>query len=179
MGDDLLPRDVFVVRSEVFLGRRGDDGVGQAVVFLEAFGQFDSAEGSPAGLVFAPCVAREVSADDHFHFQGVATASYRNSRMGRAEDPVGQDVRGQLHETGGDAAEHLSFVRNGFGQYHVEGRDAVGGYHDQNVVVQGVHVAYFAAKERFLSREVEVGFFQSVGCHIIPDFFVPSVCVRR
>ena len=62
----------------------------------------------------------------------------------------------------GDAARRQAFVRDGFGQYRVESRNTVGCGHDRNIVFKGVHAADFSAVERFLSRQGEIGFFQSV-----------------
>ena len=73
-----------------------------------------------------------------------------------------KDIGGQFHKAAWRCGSAQAFVRDGFGQYRVESRNAVGGGHDRNIVFKGVHAADFSAVERFLSRQGEIVFSQSV-----------------
>ena len=71
LGDDLFLGDVLVMAFGG-LGGRGDDGLGELLVLHHAFRQRNAAEGAFAGLVFAPGVAGQITADDHFHLERLA-----------------------------------------------------------------------------------------------------------
>lgn len=104
-------------------------------------------------------MAGEVSAHHHLHLERLAFETHGNHRVGRSNLPVGQNIGGSIEELGGYLIKYLPLIRYTFGQNHVECRDAVGGYHDQQIVVDVVNVADLAVINAFLTGKVEIGFY--------------------
>ena len=156
LGDNLVARDVLVV-SGFGLRGGGDDGDGELLVLLHAFGKGDATERAGAVLVLAPGATGKVAADNHLYAEALAFQTDGYHRVGRGEFPVGDDVGRVVEELGGNLVEHLSLEGDALGQDDVEGRDAVGSDHDHQVVVDVIDVADFAVIDAFLSGEVEVG----------------------
>ena len=46
-------------------------------------------------------------------------------RVGRAQEPVGDNIPRSLEEVGSDLIEHLSLVGDALGEYDIEGRDPI------------------------------------------------------
>ena len=160
---DLLLRDILVVTLGG-LRRGGDDGLGELLVLDHALGHRHSADGALAGLVLAPCVAREVAADHHLDLEGLALAPYGDHRVGHGDLPVGEDVGRGVEELGRDLVQNLSLVGYALGQDYVKGRDAVGDDHHQITVVDVVNVADLAGVLAALALEGEIGTCDSVHC---------------
>ena len=156
LGNDFLARDVQVVTLVGFRGGR-DDGLGESLVLAHAVGQPHAANLAHTFLIVAPCRASEDAADDHLYAEALALQAYGDHRVGRGQLPVGADVAGGIEELGSNLVEHLSFEGDALREDDVEGRDAVGGHHHHQVVVDVIHVAHFAVVHAFLSIEVEVG----------------------
>ena len=161
--DNLLLRDILVVALGGLRGR-GDNRLGELLVLDHAVGHLHAADGPLAGLVLAPCVAREVAADDHLHLERLALAADGDHRVGHGQLPVREDVGGGVEELGGNLVQNLALVGNALGQDDVEGRDAVGDHHDQVLVVDVVDVADFSRILALLSFEGEIGASDSVHC---------------
>ena len=155
LADDLLAGDVHVV-ALVGLGRRGDDGLGEALVLAHSLGQLDATELAASCLVLTPGRSREDATDDHLHTEALTLQAHRHHRVGGGQFPVGADVARLVEHLGCNLVQHLTFEGNTLGQHHVEGRDAVGGDHHHQVVVDVIHIAYFAVVHAFLSIEMEI-----------------------
>ena len=143
------------------LGGGSDDGFGEFLVLLHAFGEGHAAEHTVSGGVFAPCGTCQVATDDHLHGESLATVADGHHRVRVGQSPVGHDVGGRLEEVCGDLVDYLSLEGDALGKNHVEGRDTVGGNHGEQVVLDGVNVAYFSVVDGCLTGKVEVGFQQS------------------
>ena len=156
LGDDFFLGDVFVMAFGR-LGGGGDDGLGELLVLHHALGQRNAAEGALAGLVFAPGMAGQIAADDHFHLEGLAAPADGDHRVGLGDLPVGDDVGGGVQEAGGDLVEDLALERDAFREDDVEGGDAVGGDHHEVVVADEVYVTDFARVFGDLLGEMEIG----------------------
>lgn len=157
LSDNLLTRDVHVVAG-VGLGGGGHDGAaGECLVFDHAVGETDAANLAGAGLIVAPCAAGEIAADDHFNSETFTLVTDGDHRVGAGELPVGDDVGGGVEEVGRNLVEHLTLVGDALGEDDVKGRDAVGGDHDHQVVVDSVDIAHFAVIDSGLPWEIVVG----------------------
>ena len=158
LSDDFLFRDVLVV-SGFSLGRRGDDGGGELLVFLHSVGESHAAERTAASLVLSPGTAGEIAADNHFHAEAFTLQSDGHHGVGSGNLPVGDNVSSSIQELGCNLVQHLSLEGDAFRQDDIEGRDAVGGNHDQQVVVDVVHIAYLSMINTLLTGKVEVCFY--------------------
>ncbi len=155
-GDDFVTADVLVV-SFACLGGRGDDRVGELLVFLHSFRQRFAAEGPLAGLVFPPGVACQIAADHHLYLERLAEDADRGHRVDFPDFPVRHDVGRLVEEARGDLVEHLAFAGDALGKHDVEGGDTVGGYQDDVFSVDEINVPDLADVAAGLSREMEIG----------------------
>ena len=142
-GDDFLPADVLVV-AFCGLGRRGDDGLGKLLVLLQAVRKGDAAEAALSGLVLAPGVSGEVSADHHLHLVRLAAPAHGDHGIDGGNLPVGKDVLREVEELGGDLVQDLPLVGNSLRQHYVEGGNTVSGHHYEAATVEGVNVTDFS-----------------------------------
>ncbi len=147
LSDDFLARDVLVVTG-VGLGGGGDDGFGETLVLAQTLGEPDAADLACAGCIFTPCAAGKVSADDHLHTEAFAAYACRGHGVDFGELPVGDGVAGGVKEVVRNLVQYLTLERYALGKDNVEGRDAVGSYHDEDVSVDGVYVADLAVIDR-------------------------------
>ncbi len=159
---DLFARDILIV-SGVGLGGGGDYRLGETLVLLHAVGKLHAAQLAASGRIFAPCAARQIAAYDHLHAEALAALAHGHHRIRHGQQPVGTYIRRSLKKVGCDLIEYLSLVGNTLRQYHIECRDAVGGYHDQKVVGKRIHVAYFSVVHSRLSGKVEICSVKSGG----------------
>ena len=157
-GDDLLTRDVLVVGANLGLGGWGDDRSGELLVLAHTVGQFDAADLADTGLVRTPSRTAEVAADNHLDGIALTTVTDGHHRVGSSEKPVGHDVTRGFQKLGCNLVQDLPFVRNAFGQNHIEGRDAVGGNHAKEVFTNKIHVTNLAVIDIGLTGKGEVGF---------------------
>ena len=67
---------------------------------------------------------------------------------------VGYEVAKQIEPEKRNLRQHPALVRDAGGEDVVEGGDAVGGYEQQTLAVQYVHIAHLAAGVEFEFREV-------------------------
>ena len=154
----------------VGLGRRCDDGLGEALVLAHAFRQFHAAELATSVLVFSPGAAGEIAANDHLHTEAFSLEAHCDHRVGRCQLPVGHDVGGGVKERGGNLIEHLTLERNALRQDDIEGGDAIGGNHHHEVVVDVVHVTNFAVINALLTGQREISFCQCF--HMLQQFLL-------
>ena len=166
---DFFLRDVGIVLSDFCLGGRSDDGGGELLVLTHSFGQTNAADFAHTALVGTPGAAAEVAANNHFHGETLAHHADGDHGVGGCEFPVGADVLGSVQELCCNLVEHLALEGDAFRQYHVEGADAVGGYHHQTVA-EVIYVTYLSVVHSLLSGEVEIGFRQRF--HLVYVFFM-------
>ena len=119
-GKNLLFGDVGVMLADFGFCGRGDDGFGEFLVLLHAFGQLYAADFADTALVGAPCTAAEIAAYNHLNREAFAHYAHGYHRVGGGCFPVGADVGGGIEELGCNLVQHLSFERNTFRQYYVE-----------------------------------------------------------
>ena len=153
---DFFLRNVFVVFAILSLGGGGDNGRGELLIFLHTLGQLHTTNFAHTALVSTPCAATQVATYNHFNGKTLAHQAYSDHGVGGSHFPVGANIGSCIQKLSCNLVEHLTFVRNAFGQNDVESRDTVGCYHDQTVA-QVVHVAYFSMIYAFLSGEVKFG----------------------
>ena len=136
--------DVLVVVAHGGLGRGGEDRFGQLFGLAQAVGQGDAADLAGA-LVVLPAAADQVTAGDRFHRHRLESAGHHRAlgvqrRIGPCRqhrrhvdtgEVVGHQVCGLAEPEIGDLAQHLALAGNRVGQHHIEGRQAVGGDHQQ------------------------------------------------
>ena len=137
----------------------GDDRLGEALVFTHPFGELHAAKLAGAGGILAPGAAGEVAADNHLHGKSLAAVAYGDHRVGSGEAPVGHDVGGSFKKLRSYLVEHLTLEGDPLGEDYIESRDAVGGYHHQKIVGDGVDVAHFTMIHRGLAGEFVIGFY--------------------
>ena len=161
---DTLPDDFFLGDVQVVplvrLGRRGDYRFRETLVLTHSVGKSHTAELAAAFLVSAPCRTREDGTDDHFHTKAFTLQTDRHHGIRRSQLPVGTDVGRLVEELGCNLIQHLTLERYALRQYHIECRDPVGSYHDDEVVVDVVHITYFAVIHTLLSIKMEISLCQ-------------------
>jgi len=129
---------------------------GKTLVLAHAVGQGHAAQLAATLLILAPCRTGQNAADNHLHAESLTLEAHRHHRVGRRQFPVGTNVRGRVEKFGRNLVEHLSLVGNTLGQNHVKSGDPVGGHHDNQVVVDVVHVAHLTVIHAFLSFEMKI-----------------------
>ena len=155
LGKDFFLRDVFVVCTDFSLGCRRDDGRRELLVFLHTLRQTNAADFTDTTLVSTPCTTAKIAAHNHFYGESLAKQTYCNHGIGRSELPVGANVGGSVEELGSNLVEHLTLVRNAFGQNYVESRNAVSSYHHQ-AVAEVINIAYLTMINTLLTGEIEI-----------------------
>ena len=153
--NDLFLRDVHVV-TLVGLCCGRDDGLGGALVLLHALGQLHAADLAASVLVGTPCRSCEDGADNHFNFETFAVKAHGDHGVGCSQFPVGADVACCVKKLCCDLVQDLSFEGNALGQDNVECRDSVCCHHDDELVVDVVHVTHLAVIYTFLSVKMEI-----------------------
>ena len=156
LGQNLFLGDVCIMFAYLSFGGRGDDGLWELLVLLHSLWQLHATDLTHATLVGTPSAATQIATHDHLQGETLAHHTYGDHRVWRAELPVGADVCGGIQKLGCYLIQYLTLERNAFRQYHVEGRDAIGGHHDQLVIVDVIHIAHLSVVHALLSREVEV-----------------------
>jgi len=139
----------------ISFGGRGNDGRCKEIVFVQSFRHSEAAELALAALIGAPGMAGEVAANDHLDGISFAFVADGGVRQWHVDHPVWQDVFGSAQHDSCDLVEHGAFVRNGAGEHHVEGRDAVGDDHGQVLVFYGINVADLALIKASLIIELQ------------------------
>ncbi len=67
---------------------------------------------------------------------------------------VGYQVTKQIEPEKRNLSQYTSFVRDPGSEHVIEGGDAIGGYEQQSLPIQDVHIAHFTAGVEFEFREV-------------------------
>ena len=142
--------------AAVSLRSRCNDRLRETLVLAHAVGQLHSAELTASLLVGAPRTAGEDGTDNHLHTEALALQSHRHHGIGSSQLPVRTDVLRQTEELSRNLVEHLPFVGYSLGQHHVESRDAVGGHHHNEVVIDIVHVAHLTMVHTLLTLEMKI-----------------------
>ena len=155
LSDDFLLRDVLVV-TLVSLRSRCDDRLRELLVLLHALRQGDATQRAVTSLILSPCRASQVATDNHLHAETLALQSHRHHGVGRSQFPVRHDVSTCIEELRRNLIQHLSLERDALGQHHIECRDSVSSNHHHQVIVDVIHVTYFAVIHFLLSGEVKV-----------------------
>ena len=107
-------------------------------------------------LVGTPCRSCEDGADNHFNFETFAVKAHGDHGVGCSQFPVGADVACCIEKLCCDLVQYLSFEWNALGQDNVECRDSVCCHHDDELVVDVVHVTHLAVIYTFLSVKMEI-----------------------
>ena len=155
LSDDLLLGDIHVM-TLIGLGGWGDDRLGETLVLAHAIGQLHAAELPAAVLVLTPGRTCEDGADDHLYAESFAFQTHRYHRVGSGQFPVRTDIRCGVQELGCNLVQHLSFIRNTLGQYHIKRRDSVGCHHYKNVVVDVIDITHLTMIHTLLTIEMEI-----------------------
>ena len=155
LSNDFFFRDIQVVTFVSFC-RWSDNGFRETLVFFHTVRQTNTTNLTATILVFAPCRASEDRTDNHLYTEALTLQTYSDHRVGSGQFPVGADVTGGIKEFGSNLVEHLSFVGNSLRENNVKGRDAVCCYHNHQVIVDVVHVAYLTMIYALLSFKAEV-----------------------
>ena len=152
------------------LGRGREDRFRQLVGFVQALGQFDSAN-LAGGLVFLPRRAGNVAAHHALHgdhvgahhdhgaaaqLVGVLLDLRRVLAHIGGDEVIGHDVLQEVEPEQRNLGQHLSLVWNAGRQNVVESRNAIGGDEQQAVAVQTINVANLAAGVKLEIREFGV-----------------------
>ena len=139
------------------LGGGSDDRLGEALVLHHPVGKGYATEFAAAILVGTPCRPCENRPDNHLYPESLAFQPHSDHRVGSGELPVRTDIAGDVKKLGCNLVEHLSLEGDAFGQDDIESRDAVGGHHDQQIVVDIIHITHFTMVNALLSVEFEIG----------------------
>ena len=158
LSQDFFFRDIFIVQTHFGFSSRGDDRLRELFVFAHTFGQANTADFANTALVSTPCATAQVTAYNHFYRESFAHYAYSYHRVWSSQLPVGADVGSSVKELSGNLIQHLAFVRDAFGQNHVESRDAVGCYHDELFIVNVVNIAHFTVVHTLLTGKVKICF---------------------
>ena len=140
----------------VSLGSWGDDRLGETLVLLHTVGQLHTAQLSATVLVLTPCRTSQDRADNHLHTEALTLQANSNHGVWSSQLPVRTDVGSSIQKLSGNLVQYLTLEGNTLGQHYVECRDAIGGHHDQQIVVDVVHIAYLAMIHALLSLELKV-----------------------
>ena len=156
LSDDFFTRYVLVVAC-IGLGSGGDYRFGEALVLAEAFRKFDAAYFAYTRRIFTPSAAGEIAADNHLYAETLAADACCSHWVDFGELPVRHFLACGIEEVVGNLIEHLSLVGNSFGEYDIESRYTVGGYHYEDIAFDGVNVTHLAVVNgRILVREMEI-----------------------
>ena len=138
-------------------GGRSYNRIRKHIVFFHPFGHSNTADAAFSGFVFAPGMTAQVPADHHFHFKRLAHTANGNHWIGSGNFPIRNNVRSSIQKLGSYLVEHLPFVWNRTRQHHIKRRNTVAGNHDQQFVVDIIHIAYFADIQVFKSGKCKIG----------------------
>ena len=144
------------MRAYLGLGGGGDDRGLEFLVLPHSVRDGYSADLAGTVLVGPPCAAGKVASDDHLYGQALAFVSDSDHGVGSGYFPVLDYVGCGIQEHRGYLVQHLSLVGYALGQDDIKCRYPVGGYHDYEVVVYGVDIAYLAFVLACLMSEIEV-----------------------
>ena len=162
LGYYLLFRDIFVVPSELRLGRGGNYRCGELLVFTHTVGYRYSRDSLSTGFVVSPRTAAQVPAYYHLYGEPFAHYAAGNHRVGCGTLPVGADVFGLVQELGCYLVQYLSFERYSARHHHVESRNPIGSNHNQLFAADGIDIAYFTVVHGSLVGETIRSFYQCV-----------------
>ena len=137
---------------------RSDDRFRELLVLFHTFRKFYATDFAYAVFVSTPCASAKIATYDHFYRETFAEYSHCNHWVGSGEFPVRTDVCGCIQEFCCNLIQHLSFIRDTFGQHYIKGRNTVGSYHYELFAIDVVHITHFSVVHTFLSRKVEICF---------------------
>ena len=148
-------RDVSIVFTDFSLSCGGDNGCGELLIFLHAFGKTYATDFTNTALVSTPCRTAKITTNNHFNSKAFATNTYRYHGVGSSHFPVRTNVCSSVKELCSNLIQHLSLVRNTFGKHYVERRNSVTCYHHQ-LIAYAIYVANFTMIHCCLTREIKV-----------------------
>ena len=155
LGNDLLLGDIHVMTLICLCGRR-NNRLRESLVLTHAVRQFYATELSATILILTPCRTRQDRADDHLYAETFAFQTHSYHGVGGGQFPVRTDIRCRVQELGGNLVQHLSFIRNTLGQYHIKCRDSVGCHHYKNIVIDVIDITHLTMIHTLLTIEMEI-----------------------